>query len=170
MTASQIAKQLHGVKAGKRFMCRCPVAMMHKHGDRNRSLSVWESTDGWVRVKCFAGCTRDEILAAMGLRVRDLALNEFRKNPQWEQRRRDEGRLEIVERRFELAEWLLAIDTEKPANYWRSVAQKYFEEEYWLRCKLYPEEKAAREKEYEVQRIIAEYGIDELWRCLPERN
>jgi hypothetical protein len=29
-----------------------------------------------VRLKCFTGCQRDEILAAMGIKVRDLALNE----------------------------------------------------------------------------------------------
>ena len=45
MTASQIAKSLHGKKAGKRWMCRCPTAL-HAHGDRNRSLSVWESKIG----------------------------------------------------------------------------------------------------------------------------
>jgi len=29
--------------------------------------------DGWVRLKCHAGCTRDKVLAATGLKVRDLA-------------------------------------------------------------------------------------------------
>src|ERR1035437_556179 len=97
MTASQIAHSLHGKRAGKRWSCRCPVSRMHQHGDRNRSLSVWESEDGWVCLKCFAGCTRAEILAAMGLQVRDLALNEFHRNPEWEQRKTDRDRLEILE-------------------------------------------------------------------------
>ena len=43
MTASQIARQLHGRRSGKRWSCRCPVPR-HQHGDRNRSLSVWESS------------------------------------------------------------------------------------------------------------------------------
>jgi hypothetical protein len=75
MTASQIAHQLHGKKAGSRYMCRCPTGL-HAHGDRNRSLSVGEK-NGWVTLKCFTGCTRDEILAAMGLKIRDLALDEM---------------------------------------------------------------------------------------------
>ena len=75
MTASQIARMLHGVRAGKWWQCRCPTGM-HSHGDRNRSLSVREAKDGWVTLKCFTGCTRDEILSAMGLHIRDLALHE----------------------------------------------------------------------------------------------
>ena len=166
MTAQQIARSLHGQKAGKRWMCRCPTRL-HAHGDRNKSLSVWESEDGWVRLKCFTGCSREEILGAMGLKVRDLALNEFKKNPEWEKERRDRDRLEILERRQCLAEWLWALDPE--SRYWRATAQNLFEEWYWLRCQLYPEEKAKREREFELQRIITEYGFEELWNCLPNR-
>ena len=110
MNASTIARTLHGVKAGKRFMCRCPVSRLHAHGDRSRSLSVWESPDGWVCLKCFAGCTRDEILAAMGLKIRDLAVNEaFCANPMWQQQRSDRDRLAILERRHGLFIMLQAV-------------------------------------------------------------
>lgn len=71
MTASQIARTLHGVKAGKRWSCRCPVPT-HAHGDRNRSLSVWNSDDGWTCFKCHVGHDRMEILSAMGLSLRDI--------------------------------------------------------------------------------------------------
>lgn len=74
MTGSQIARMLHGKRAGKGWQCKCPNAILHAHGDRSRSLSVRE-IDGWVRFKCFAGCSREDILGAMGLSVRDLALN-----------------------------------------------------------------------------------------------
>ena len=166
LTASQIARSLHGVKAGKRWMCRCPVSRMHQHGDRNRSLSVWESEDGWVCLKCFAGCTRDEILAAMGLKVRDLALRAFNSNPEWEQRRKDSDRLEKVEHLRGLAILAQILWPDK-RNYWRAVEQNSFEEAYWLSCKLYPKEYALYCRDHEVQRIIAEYGFDELWECLP---
>jgi Toprim-like len=47
----------------------CPA-----HDDRrHRSLSVRVMPDGWMAVKCFAGCERREILAAVGLTVADLA-------------------------------------------------------------------------------------------------
>jgi hypothetical protein len=32
----------------------------------------------------------------MGLQVRDLALNEFKRNPEWEQRKTDRERLETL--------------------------------------------------------------------------
>jgi hypothetical protein len=166
MTASQLAKQLHGKKAGKRWMCRCPTGL-HRHGDRNRSLSVWESEDGWVRVHCFTGCTRDEILAALGLKVRDLALNELKPNAEWEQRRKDEDRLKLYERQHGLAIMAQAVIPEE-RNYWRAVERNIAVKGRALRDKLYPEEKIRREKERELQRIISEYGFEELWNCLPQ--
>jgi hypothetical protein len=167
MTASQLAKQLHGKKAGKRWQCRCPCTTMHRNGDRNRSLSVWESEDGWIRLHCFCGCTRDEILAALGLKVRDLALNEFHRNPEWEQRRRDEERLKLLEHQHGLAIMARAVIPEE-RNYWRAVEHNIAIKGRALRDKLYPEEKIRREKERELQRIISEYGFEELWNCLPQ--
>ena len=70
VTLKDIVRLLGGKRGG---MCRCPNKAAHAHGDRNRSLSVRER-DGWVRLKCFSGCTREQIVAAMGLRIRDLAL------------------------------------------------------------------------------------------------
>lgn len=52
--------------AGK-GMARCPA-----HKDRTRSLSVREFDSGAVGLKCFAGCTVDEVVAAAGLRMEDL--------------------------------------------------------------------------------------------------
>ncbi|MCX6359839.1 MAG: hypothetical protein NT029_08540 [Armatimonadetes bacterium] len=49
------------------FMARCPA-----HDDRNPSLSVRVAPDGRVLVHCFAGCPLDAVLAALGLRLRDL--------------------------------------------------------------------------------------------------
>jgi hypothetical protein len=50
----------------------------HKHGDRNRSLTVYEAEDGWVCFKCHVGCTRAEILTALGLHWRDLRIPAIR--------------------------------------------------------------------------------------------
>ncbi len=165
MTASEIAKQLHGKKAGKRWLCRCPTGL-HRNGDRNRSLSVWESSDGWVRLHCFTGCTRDEIVAAMGLKIRDLALNEFNPNPEWEQRRKDEERLALLERQHGLAIMAQAVIPEE-RNYWRTVEKNINARGHALRTKLYPEESAKRIRVKETQRIIKEYGLDCLMECVP---
>ena len=168
MNASQIAKSLHGKKSGKRWRCCCPVSRMHQHGNRNRSLSVWESDDGWVRFKCFAGCTRDEIISAMGLQVRDLALNEFKRNQEWEQRKTDRERLEILERRHGLFIMLQAVEPGK-RNYWAEAERNTAVEVRELRTRMYPVEEYYRRRNERVQRIIAEYGFEELWNCLPER-
>src|SRR5690242_3771035 len=51
--------ELHG--------CLCPV-----HGDKKPSLYVKGGDDGRVLMWCMAGCTIDQITAAIGLTVRDL--------------------------------------------------------------------------------------------------
>ncbi|MER3426470.1 MAG: hypothetical protein C4299_04890, partial [Thermoleophilia bacterium] len=54
-------------------MARCPVPTHGKGwGDRNPSLSVSEAPDGRILLHCFAGCTLEEILEAIGLEKRDL--------------------------------------------------------------------------------------------------
>lgn len=165
MTASQLAKQLHGVKSGSQWKCRCPTGL-HAHRDRNRSLSVWDSPDGWVRLHCFTGCTRDEIVAALGLKIRDLALNEFNPNPEWEQRRKDEERLALLERQHGLAIMAQAVIPQE-RNYWRAVERNISVRGRALKRKLYPEEAARIDRQREVRRIIREYGLDCLMECVP---
>ena len=60
----------HGCKPkarGKGWVALCPA-----HPDRQPSLSVDESKDGKVLLKCFAGCSCQAIVAAVGLKVADL--------------------------------------------------------------------------------------------------
>jgi hypothetical protein len=63
----QILDRLERVRPTTRGWSACCPA----HHDRNPSLSVAEGDIG-VLVKCWAGCTVDEITDAMGLRVADL--------------------------------------------------------------------------------------------------
>ena len=53
------------VKGG--YMARCPV-----HDDKNPSLSITEGDDGRVLLKCFAGCSTEDIVKALGLTMADL--------------------------------------------------------------------------------------------------
>ncbi|HUY32962.1 MAG TPA: DUF3987 domain-containing protein [Pirellulales bacterium] len=64
---SLLAKFPDARQAGKGWSARCPA-----HEDRHASLSVAEGDDGRALVYCHAGCTVDEICAAVGLRVADL--------------------------------------------------------------------------------------------------
>ena len=69
-----LPEAITAVRAGRKLgKVRCPASRNHKHGDRSPSLKVFIGTDGWVAFKCWsADCTRDEVLAAAGLKVRDL--------------------------------------------------------------------------------------------------
>lgn len=49
------------------WVARCP-----SHEDRFPSLSVAEGRDGRALVNCFAGCTAEEIVSALGLEMSDL--------------------------------------------------------------------------------------------------
>ncbi len=54
-------------EASNGWMARCPA-----HDDTNPSLAVWLSDTGWVGLKCYAGCSREAILDALGLARSDL--------------------------------------------------------------------------------------------------
>lgn len=47
-------------------------ALCPAHDDREPSLSVAEGDDGRALVRCFAGCEPEEIVAALGLEMKDL--------------------------------------------------------------------------------------------------
>lgn len=68
MTADLFAGLVQAQRTGAgRWKARCPA-----HADRTPSLSISEGQDGRVLLRCFAGCTVSEILAALGLGLRDL--------------------------------------------------------------------------------------------------
>jgi hypothetical protein len=68
--AADVAAALHGRRgSGGNYVCRCP-GPLHKHGDRNPSLSVKDGRDGRVLFYCFAGCSFEEITAALPASVR----------------------------------------------------------------------------------------------------
>lgn len=55
-----------GAKGGRGYWT-CPA-----HEDRSPSLSVKAGDDGRVLVRCFAGCQTAEVVAALGMGLRDL--------------------------------------------------------------------------------------------------
>lgn len=59
---------IDAARAGRAVSLRCPA-----HDDRNPSLSIQPpDPKGWLRVHCFAGCTREAILATVGLGLADI--------------------------------------------------------------------------------------------------
>lgn len=64
----RVLDNLKGVRPGaKGFTAKCPV-----HDDSRASLSVGEDADGKVLIKCFAGCSTEAVVTAIGLSMRDL--------------------------------------------------------------------------------------------------
>jgi hypothetical protein len=59
------------MKTARGFMVRCPA-----HEDGKSSLSVGRAKDGGVLLKCFAGCQPKDIVAALGLEMKDLFAEE----------------------------------------------------------------------------------------------
>jgi hypothetical protein len=49
------------------YMASCPA-----HEDPKASLGVSEGDDGRALLRCFAGCESSDIVAALGLEMRDL--------------------------------------------------------------------------------------------------
>lgn len=81
MTAEIILDRLEGIRqAGDgRWMAKCPA-----HEDRSPSLSIRETSDGTVLIRCFAGCGAADVVAAVGLALADLfpeKLTDHRKKP-----------------------------------------------------------------------------------------
>jgi DNA primase (bacterial type) len=66
---NKVLQSLDSVKktAPDRWMAKCPA-----HNDRRPSLSIRETEDGKVLLKCWSGCGAAEIVNALGLSLADL--------------------------------------------------------------------------------------------------
>ena len=69
MAINRLISRLDGVKqtGPQRYLARCPA-----HDDKRPSLSITETDDGTLLVKCWAGCTALEVVNAIGLELKDL--------------------------------------------------------------------------------------------------
>jgi hypothetical protein len=164
MTTQQIARLYRARRSGRgKWTARCPI-----HRDRMASLEIKEGRKGGSTIiGCYAGCAKADILAAKGLGFKDLfADSGFKPSPAMRQVWADEERLALMERRNGLAIMAQAVMPEE-RRYWAAVERNSALEIRRLRDKLYPSEKKDRERNEETQRIIAEYGLDELVECLP---
>lgn len=63
MRAAEIAWALSGHRAGKGWLCRCPVPSHGQgRGDLNPSLSIADGDRQQLLVTCFSGCEKTEVL------------------------------------------------------------------------------------------------------------
>ena len=71
MSVDTLLQRLTKVKGGKgRWTACCPA-----HEDRSPSLAVTETDDGRILLKCFGGCSVQEIVSSIGMDMGDLFPN-----------------------------------------------------------------------------------------------
>lgn len=80
MRAHDFVARLSGVRGSGPWTARCPA-----HEDTNPSLSVREAADGKILLRCFAGCSVEAVVAALGLSLGDLFAAESRGTGRWSQ-------------------------------------------------------------------------------------
>ncbi len=71
----KMIQRLDGVTQTRpdRWQACCP-----SHDDKRPSLAITETSDGTLLLKCWAGCTADEIVRAVGLELSDLFPQKWR--------------------------------------------------------------------------------------------
>ena len=71
---TRILERLEGVRSsGNGYVAHCPVPGHGKgRGDRNPSLSISVGDSGKVLMNCFAGCSNEDVLGAIGLSTHNL--------------------------------------------------------------------------------------------------
>lgn len=78
MSIEEFLSRLDGVQQGAdatRWTAKCP-----SHDDSQNSLGVHLTDDGKILLKCYAGCSAEEIVAAMGLKMSDLFADDGKKD------------------------------------------------------------------------------------------
>jgi hypothetical protein len=68
MSVEKLLSNLKKVKGGRdRWTASCPA-----HEDRSPSLAIRETEDGRILLKCFGGCSVQEIVGAIGMDIGEL--------------------------------------------------------------------------------------------------
>jgi hypothetical protein len=68
MSVENLLNRLTKVKGGRgRWTACCP-----SHEDRSPSLAIRETEDGRILLKCFGGCSVQEIVSAIGMDIGEL--------------------------------------------------------------------------------------------------
>lgn len=76
MNQYEIISRIPGLKkkSSNRYEGRCPCP---NHPDKHPSFAVYINKD-WINPVCFAGCSKEEILSAIGLEKKDLYIGNGR--------------------------------------------------------------------------------------------
>ena len=75
LTIDEVAQKFSAKKNGHGYVAHCPA-----HKDENASLSIDKGRQGNILIKCHAGCTFNEVVAAVGIKAKELFPDEHAKN------------------------------------------------------------------------------------------
>jgi len=104
MQAEEIASKFDRYRReGKAWRARCPV-----HNGKSLTLAIYADEDR-VGLNCFAGCAKDDILAAVGLTWKDiLYVQRERLSPaEYREEQRVREAKEVRESNMRIGEWIL---------------------------------------------------------------
>lgn len=82
---------IRGTPAANAYEALCPA-----HNDKNPSLSILERSDNSLTLRCWAGCSLDEILGALGLQRRHLFPANGEHQSPYRERKNQEGVLGLL--------------------------------------------------------------------------
>ena len=78
MQLNELLHRLKDVKRnGNQYVARCSVSV-HDKGNRHKNPSLSVGVQGSnILLKCFSGCTNEDIVGALELEMRDLFITRF---------------------------------------------------------------------------------------------
>ena len=160
MNADEFARLLRAKRIGRgKWIACCPAH--ETHGKHRPSLSIAEGRKAVV-FKCMsAGCSANEILAAMGLGWKDI-LGERDVTPEMRGRWKDEKRLEDLEHDCSLF-LILRFADKKKRRYWAAAERNTMVKIGELRDKLDADNAKLLLRRQRAHDTIAKFGFDKVW-------
>jgi hypothetical protein len=158
VTLDQVCEVFKARGHGKYRRAKCPV-----HSSGGLTLSIYEGKN-FVNITCHAGCKYEDIVAAVGLKIRDLALRD--RAPATQESRKKlqlERRLKVLYK-AQLAAVFMAMAEPELKMYWFWEQKRI--EAYWQDVwdELHPAEAAERKRMKKFHAAIYRLGPDEVMR------
>ena len=111
MTIDQLARTLKARREGKNYRAKCPV-----HKSRGLSLGLYPKKT-YTQIVCYAGCSSDDVLSAIGLTVSDLyyipRTNDPAQKKEWAKKQWLQEQADKAERRLDLQRVIRAVERNK---------------------------------------------------------
>lgn len=109
MNVNELVRTLNAKGHHPKWRAKCPA-----HKSRGLTLAIYADKGNEIGVHCHAGCTRDDVLDALGLTWKDLKPERDWLPPEafkaLQRKKWEEGKLGRMERREAVLMWLEALE------------------------------------------------------------